>query len=70
MAIQDSFSYIIYAFYSHYSTVWIANMEIGLDPNTSVVKRLWCIFFYRNQNFVFSVDQESVTTLCFWHALL
>ena len=22
---------------------WIANMEIALDPNSSVIKRLWCI---------------------------
>ena len=22
--------------------VWIANTEIGLDPNNSVIKRLWC----------------------------
>ena len=46
MAIQDSFSHIIYAFYSHYNTVWIANTEIGLDPNDSVKKRLWCIRKY------------------------
>ena len=31
-------------FYSHYKTVWIANTEIGLDPNNSVIKRLWCIY--------------------------
>ena len=43
MAIQDSFSYITYAFYSQYNMVWIANMEIGSDPNSSVIKRLWCI---------------------------
>ena len=43
MAIQGSFFYIIYAFYSRYNTVWIANTEIGLDPNNSVIKRLWCI---------------------------
>ena len=24
-----------YTFYSHYNTVWIANMEIGLDTNNS-----------------------------------
>ena len=24
------------------SMVWIVNMEIGLDPNNSVIKRLWC----------------------------
>ena len=43
MAIQGSFSYIIYAFYSRYNMIWIANTEIGLDPNNSVIKRLWCI---------------------------
>ena len=43
MAIKDSFSYITYAFYSRYNTVWIANTEIGLDPKSSVIKRLWCI---------------------------
>ena len=41
MAIKDSFSYIIYAFYSRYNMVWIANTEIGLDPKNSVIKRLW-----------------------------
>ena len=46
MAIQDSFSYVIYAFYSPYNTVWIANTEIGLDPNNSVIKRLCCILKY------------------------
>ena len=40
MAIKDSFSYITYAFYSPYNTVWIANTEIGLDPKNSVIKRL------------------------------
>ena len=46
MAIKDSFSCITYAFYSQYNTVWIANMEIGLDPENSVIKRLWCIWLY------------------------
>ena len=32
-----------YTFYSCYNTVWIADTEIGLDPNNSVIKRLWCI---------------------------
>ena len=45
IAISDFFSYIIYAFYCQYNTDWIANMEIGLDPNNSVIKRLWCTFF-------------------------
>ena len=31
-----------FTFYSCYITVWIANTEIGLDPNNSVIKRLWC----------------------------
>ena len=37
--------YLLYVctFYSHYDTDWIANTEIGLDPNNSVIKRLWCI---------------------------
>ena len=39
MAIQDPFSYIIYAFYSRFNTDWIANKDIGLKPNNSV-KRL------------------------------
>ena len=42
MAISVSFSHIIYPFYSQYNTDWIANMEIGLDPNNSIMKRLWC----------------------------
>ena len=33
-----------YTFYSHYNKDWIANTEIGLDPNNSVIKRLWCMF--------------------------
>ena len=40
MAIKDSFSYITYAFYSRYNTVWRANTEIGLDPKNGVIKRL------------------------------
>ena len=35
---------ITYVFYSRYNTVWIANTEIGLDSNNSVIKRLWCNF--------------------------
>ena len=30
-----------YTFYSSYTTVWIANTEIGLEQNDSVIKRLW-----------------------------
>ena len=45
MVILDLFSYIIiHLFYSGYNTVWIANTEICLDPNNSVIKRLRCIF--------------------------
>ena len=29
-----------YTFYSQYNTDWIANTEIGLDPNNSDIKRL------------------------------
>ena len=32
----------ICSFYSRYNTDWIANMEIGLDPNNSVIMRLRC----------------------------
>ena len=31
-----------YTFYSRYNTVWIAKTKICLDPNNSVIKRLWC----------------------------
>ena len=31
-----------YIFYSHYNMDWIANTEIGLDSNNSVIKRLRC----------------------------
>ena len=30
-----------YTYYSRYNTDWIANTEIGLDPNNSDIKRLW-----------------------------
>ena len=45
-------------FYSHYNTDWIANSIIGLDPNNSVVKRLWCIvqIFYFT-SVVFDITQ-------------
>ena len=34
----------VYTFYSIYNTDWIANMEINLDSNNSVIKRLrWII---------------------------
>ena len=31
----------VYTFYSCYNMEWIANTEISLDPNNSVIKRLW-----------------------------
>ena len=34
---------MVIIFDSCYYTDWIANTEIGLDPNNSVIKRLWCI---------------------------
>ena len=37
----DCFCYV-YTFHSHYNTVWIANMEIGLDPSNCVINRLRC----------------------------
>ena len=33
-----------YTFYSRHNTEWIANTEIVLDPNNSIVKRLWCSY--------------------------
>ena len=33
MAFQNYFSYITYAIYIWYNMVWIANMDIGMDPN-------------------------------------
>ena len=43
MSVLDYFYYIyVYTFYSRYNTDWIVNMETGLDPNNSVIKRLWC----------------------------
>ena len=32
-----------YAFYTLCNTVFIANKEINLDPNNSVIKRFWSI---------------------------
>ena len=31
---------------------WIANTEIGLDPNKCVIKRLWCTNLRQNCSFV------------------
>ena len=39
MAIYDPFSNVTYAFYSRYNRVWIADTEIVLDPQNSVIKR-------------------------------
>ena len=41
LVILDYFCFV-YTFYSGYNMACIANMEIGLDPNSSVIKRLWC----------------------------
>ena len=41
---------LIYTFYSHYNTDWIANMEIVLDPYNSVKKRLWCISHFKQMS--------------------
>ena len=45
--IKDEFTYlndyIIVAFCSIFNKAWIANTEFGLDPNNSVIKRLWNI---------------------------
>ena len=35
-----------YTFYSRNNTGWIANKEIDLDPNNSVINWLWCICKY------------------------
>ena len=40
MAISVSFSNITYSFYSRYNSDWIANTEIGLDHNNSVIKNV------------------------------
>ena len=32
----------VYPVYSHYNTDWTVNTKIGLNPNNSVIKRLWC----------------------------
>ena len=57
MAIEDFFSCITYEFYSPYNMVWIANTEISLDPNNSVIKRLWCISLG-------SIQESVVVTSC------
>ena len=39
------FAGYIYTIYFRYSTVWIANMEIGFNPNNSVIKRFRCTYY-------------------------
>ena len=34
----------VYIFDSHYNANLIANTEIGLDPNNSIIKRFKCIY--------------------------
>ena len=42
------FGICLYTFYSRYNTDWIADTEIGLDPNNSVIKRLWCMWYLKS----------------------
>ena len=72
-----------YTFHSRYNTDWIANREIGLDPNNSVIKRLWCSFdgcqlTERTRNSIAN-DQREITPkiykaelwfLCLTHRLI
>ena len=44
-ASTEYFCYNVFTFYSRYNMDWIANTEIGLDPNNSVIKRLRCTSF-------------------------
>ena len=48
---------MIYAL-PRYNMDWIANTGIGLDPNNSVIKRLWCI---HSKN---STNMAKKQTLC------
>ena len=65
MAILDTFFCITCAFYSQYNTVWIANTEIGLNSNSSIIKRLWCMskLMYRyiaiSKNFILAFLNTS-----------
>ena len=66
MALWDSFVYITYAFYSQCNTGWIANMEIGLDPNNSVMKRLWCRWLHNTPQFwLFDVGTIILVYWCY-----
>ena len=54
-----TFAICLYIF-SHYNTDWIANIEIGLDPSNSVIKRLWCRGLLL---FVLCAEVYSITTI-------
>ena len=41
IVILDSFLLYIYTFYSRYNMGWTAKTENSLNPNNSVIKRLW-----------------------------
>ena len=44
--------YYISIHFIRYNMGWIANTEIVLDPNNSVIKRLWCTLLMQlNQNY-------------------
>ena len=49
MVIKDLFSYITIHFTLIITRFGKVNTEIGLDPNNSVIKRLWCTKFRRNR---------------------
>ena len=71
--IPNWFSYN-YTIYFWYSKGWIASMEIGLDPNNSVIKRLWyvvnvsLILLTLNQNVAkesqFRIFYQSLAMIC------
>ena len=44
MVLKDRFSCITIHF--TLDIAWLDSLEIGLDPNNSVIKRLWCDKFY------------------------
>ena len=60
ITIEDFFSYITYAFYSRYHTVWIANTEISLDPNNGVIKRLWCTYGETGKKMYIKSDLKTI----------
>ena len=39
----------------------------ALDPNNSVIKRLWCILFKRKKLFVVGLDILKVTLFNYFH---